>query len=360
MFEEQSGNKEFYRAETDYVVAKYKGKARPYFVKLQSELQNALRRQILPGVTSATEINQILKHLSVEGFPLLEKINIFLFYQAWHKAENLNIASVRIAKSCETFRTKNSRKSDYFHTYDHFAKDLLAQLFRDTDQQQKYCGIDSFISMSMGLPRNLLNILKHIFNWALFNDEKPFEARSISLDAQRHGVLQAAEWFYRDAKTKGEDGAFLQESISRLAELFRVIRFSSKPVECSICSMSLDFATASTQSKKYLDLAVKYSLLIEISGGQRDRNSMRVDVKYQLNSILSPIWDLPISRRGVLPLQTDLVDSIFDPDKCSGFQELLKLRTAGMNPPFERKLKTGMPNQNSTQSDLFASGGNDD
>ena len=76
---------------------------------------------------------------------------------------------------------------------------------------------------------------------------------------------------------------------------------------------------------------------------------MRVDAKYQLNSMLAPRWDLPIYRRGAIPLGNDLVNAIFDPSKVERFPELLRQRVAGMAPPF--KVKQRVPKGDSIQSD---------
>ena len=338
MFEERN-DENFWEAETTPVVSKFGEGEFPYFKKLRQNLIHAARAGRLRDVHSEQQIDRIIQKLKVDKYSLLEKVNVLLLYQDWSQNKELLDAASTISNLCRQFAERRPKSGRYFETYDHFAQDLLAQFFRESNQPQRYCGIDSIIHMSMGLPRHLLIVLKHIYNWAIFNGEEPFKSRPISITSQQKGIFEAAEWFYRDAKNKGQDGSVLQESINRLAELFREVRFSDKPVECSLCSFSVDLSKVNTTTKKYIDLAKKYSLLIDISGGQRDRNSMRVDAKLQLNSLLAPLWDLPIYRRGALPLDPSLADAIFDPGQSENFKRLLNARIVAMNAPFENKRK---------------------
>lgn len=334
MFQKHPDDK-FAVAETAFIIRKYSGRERPYFERLDRDLAKT-------NIFRSPDISRILDNLRFPTIPLLEKMNTFLLYRAWSSGKDLLVESEAIKAACKRFADTGTLDS-YGDIFSHFSGDLFAQLLRDTDREQEYLGIDSFIHMSMGLPRNLLICLKHIYHWAVFNGDKPFQTGLISIDAQQKGVKQAADWFFRDASTKGEDGRILQESIIRLAELFRTIRFSAKPVECSLCSFSTDSTKLTEDAKKFIVLAEKYSLLIGFGEGQKDKNSMRVDAKYQLNSMLAPRWDLPIYRRGVIPLEVDLANAIFDPSKAESFQKLLAARIAGMSPPFSSKKTNGKP-----------------
>ena len=71
--------------------------------------------------------------------------------------------------------------------------------------------------MSSGLPRHLLIVLKFVHNWSLFYGERPFEGKPIGFGAQRAGVLQAANWFFEDARAAGVNGRRVQAAVERLA-----------------------------------------------------------------------------------------------------------------------------------------------
>jgi hypothetical protein len=288
--------------------------------------------------------------------------SVFLFYKDWAAGKNLKDSALHIQKECHQFmgndkgQGKNKR---YDEVLLHFRSDLLAQLYRECggNQKQRYTGLATFIDMSWGFPRNLLIVLKHVYAWAVFNGERPFEDKPISLKSQEAGVTEAADWFYRDAKKIGAEGAGVQACIARLGTLFRGIRFSDKPAECSCPAFSADLTRASDTAQRLIDTATKWSLLIDV-GGQPDRNTERVDPKYQLNRMLAPRWDLAIYRRGVLGLNAEEVTVIFDPDRKDDFEKVLNRRIERMTAPLfgknegtrckpkvhEQNLLPGMPN----------------
>jgi hypothetical protein len=210
--------------------------------------------------------------------------------------------------------------------------------------------------MSWGLPRNLLILLKFIFSWGVFYGEEPFRRGAISVKAQDAGVGEASEWFFRDARMTGPDGRHIQDAINRLGTLFRSIRFSDKPAECSCSAFSCDLSRISAEARKYVDLSQKWSLLIDV-GDQPDRNTERVDVKFQLNRMLAPRWGIALYRRGVVALSPNEVDAIFDPAQADGFDEVLQLRVDRMTAPFFGRRPTS---PSSKRQDTWLPGFDDD
>lgn len=326
----------------NYVTSNKQEITRPYFHTLKKRLKQGLRSNAAIGVDSEDAIGRIITNLTVSEYPFLEKVNTFLFYRDWYSGENLIDASESIAQECKEFIEDLKDDSRHEQVLNHFRGDLIAQLVREYAHKQLYLGLDTFIEMSDGLPRNLLIILKHIFKWSVFNGEHPFyRGRKISIESQKKGIREASEWFYHDARMTGVNGEVVRASIDRLATLFREIRFSDKPSECSISAFSADTSQSSEQARGTIDLAEKWSLLIKIEGGQRDRNSKRVDLKYQINSMLAPRWDLPISRRGAIALRSEEVDAIFDPHFSDKFEQLVKERVDRMTAPFFGKSNNG-------------------
>lgn len=322
----------FATVETAYVIEKYKSRERPYFDELRDYLRRGLAKKVAPGIGSGADIEKVVALLRSPEYPLLEKANLLLFYQDWRSGRNLIAAAREISDACSRYVKEKPKAERYKEGLAHFKGDLIAQLYRETDQRQKYLGISTFIEISSGLPRNLLIVLKHIFAWATFNGEKPFRGPQISERAQQAGVLEASEWFYRDAKMMGADGKVVMDSIEKLGTLFRSIRFSKKPAECSCSTFSTDLSTASEHARRVLHLAENWSLLINV-GQQRDRNTKRIDAKYQLNPMLAPRWDLSIYRRGALALTPAEVNAVFDPSHGADFDRLAKKRIDRMTPP---------------------------
>lgn len=321
---------------------------RPYFKKLREALSNGVKKKVANGVTSETDINKIVANLTFPNHPLLEKVNCFLLYKAWFKNKDLLKASESIKQECCEYIESPSTSNRIQLALAYFKFDLIAQVLRECKQRHFYLGFETFVEMSDGLPRNLLIILKHIHKWAVFNDEQPFQhGRVISKESQWKGVREASDWFYNDARMTGENGEIVRAGIDKLSELFRDIRFSDKPSECSICTFSFDESKVSRATRQLIRAAENWSLLIDIESGQRDRNSMRVDAKYQINRMLAARWDLPIFRRGTVGLNPDEVNAIFDPERAGDFEDLKNDRIDRMMAPFfgkapktERKRKT--------------------
>jgi hypothetical protein len=334
----------FAQAETRFAVEKYPPQERPYLKALRRKLEEGSKAGTAVGVCSETAVTRIVESLRVEEYPVLEKANIFLLYQDWNASRSLPEAAQRIAEECREYMRSQSQKSRHREVLAHFGGDLVAQILRECDQKQRYLGIEVLIDMSGGLPKNLLVALKDIFQWAAFNGEEPFRDKPICIASQQKGVKEASEWFFRDARAPGADGTMIRDGINRLATLFREIRFSDKPTECSISTFSADTSRISSESLRLIELAENWSLLINISGGQRERNTKRVSPKYQLNPMLAPRWDLPVYRRGAIALTPEEINAIFDPTCTQNFKSLLQQRVDKMTAPYFGKKRAKAKN----------------
>lgn len=341
--------------EKDTLFVEKKGPLRAYFEKLRKQLRDASGSGAAPGISKASAIEDAIQFLSCPGYPLLEKVNIYLLYQAWSRGESLPEAASAIGRQCKVFVESGTDlgiepegdldETDvgaaetgdaYARTFAHYHADLLAQLYKDYRRRPSYFGFDTFVELSHGLPRNLLVILKNVFTWGRFRGEEPFSGGLISVESQDRGVRDASEWFFHDARIAGPEGRVIRDSIARLAVFFREYRFSDKPAEVALASFSFDPSQISQEAQGVIDLAEKWSLLVSVTGGQKDRNSMRVDSKYQLSRMLSPRWDLPVARRGTIPLLPEEINAIFGPSWSGDFRSLLQRRIEKLNVPFGR------------------------
>ncbi|MDE2933836.1 MAG: hypothetical protein OXS47_08205 [Chloroflexota bacterium] len=326
------------------IINRFEPDQRPYLLRL--------REQLGTYGTSATgaplkiqDVDSIVDAVAVPSRPLVEKANVLLLYQAWARGRDVVEAAAELSNRPADASAERSVNRAYRRVMDHYVTDLQAQLYRDLRMPPVYAGMREFITMSDGLPRNLLVILKNIYQWAAFNGEDPFRSGRISLDAQRDGVLESSNWFFHDAKPMGTDGEDVQAAIQRLGDMFRFLRFSSKPVESSLASFSADLTSCSPRSKYLVDLAEKWALLVEVERGQKERNTGLGERKFHLNRLLSPRWDLPTARRGAIRLSSEELNAIFDPDMSADFNRVLRRRLDRMNPPFGRRPPSRDPGQ---------------
>lgn len=336
--------------ETKFVIEKYAGRDTPWIKRLRDALKTSIGRPGCIAITSENQIDAIAKALSFPSTPILEKLNCLIFYQnAKSKKKGYDSLALaeKIRHECQSFAESGDRKSSYGTSFQHYRLDMLAQLLRESDRDMIYAGAETFVNISWGIPRNLLVLFKNVFEWAVFKGERPFTAMPISLAAQNAGVREAANWFFRDSRMTGSDGRLVLDSMHRLGELFREIQYSDKPSECELTTFSFDSSQASEEATRIIQLAINYSLLIEVSK-QSDRNSQRIDRKLQISRMIAPRWELGINSRGAISLSSKEIDAIFTGLGQTAFASVLKDRVSRMTAPC-----FGTVNESMDQQTLF-------
>ena len=323
---------------------------RPHMTHLRDALAGRLSRGGIGGARNDDDIQAIMSAIAVPNAPLLEKLNTLMMFNAWANGLDLAQAATAVRSDCEAFVSLKGA-GRYRQKLDHYKSDLIAQMFRDASFRYNYGGLDEFTRMSEGQPRALITLLKQTFDWATFQGERPFESGSISLDAESKGALAAADWFYNNMRKAGGEGHAILIAVDRLAELFRINRFADNPIECSLIGFSVSARVGSETSRKNLRLSLDHSFLVEILGGQPERNSEQVTGKFQLNRMLVPKWGLATGRRGIKPLSETEMNAIFDPEMGEAFERVKADWASRMNAPFDRARHAS--------SDFANSGGND-
>ena len=253
---------------------------------------------------------------------MLEKVSILMFYQGVNRRKCHVEEARRIRLQCRDF-LERKRRNQFASKLEHYRSDLAAQIRRDNHKKQYYLGLNTFIAMSAGLPRALLTTLRSVFDWSTYNGEDPLRSGIISIEAQYRGVREASHWYFNNMRKAGDDGFVVQTATERLGELFRTSRFADRPAECSLNSFSVARNELSEEARRILDSCENRSFLIRISGGQYYKNSKKLHFKYQLHPMLCPRWQLPVGRRGALPLAGDWANAIFESEQQSQFDEIL-------------------------------------
>ncbi len=280
---------------------------------------------------------KVVHSLSVPLRPDLEIANTVLFYRrlATYRGTFDPVAEAdQICQSLTEFLQGQKKGNEHEKFLDKFKDDVWAQLLRDYDLPQLYQGFADFVTMSEGLPRTLLGMLKNIFDWATFYGEMPFQStKRISLRAQLKGVLETAEWFKKDDRMLGKNAEIILAAIENLGNLFRENRFADRPSECSLITFGVEYPLLPAHARQMLREAERLSLLIQIPRGHKDKNSKKVQYKYQLNRTLSPLWGLPVGRRGTLTIPVDVLASLFSNDRAI-FNNYMRDKLARWNFPF--------------------------
>ena len=290
---------------------------RRHFEILRNKLDNA----------GMDQVDEVIDLLSIPECPILEKVNLLMLYRELVSSRDPVSAARLIRTQCNGFMETGDRKKGFGSILDHYSSDLAAQLRRENGAKHFYLGLDNFIAMSAGLPRALLTTLRSIFDWSTYNEEDPLRSGYISIDAQYRGVIEASDWFFNNMRKAAHDGLLIQSATDRLAQIFRTNRFADRPTECSLNSFSVAEHELSEEAGRILGLAESRSFLNRVVGGQKHRNSKQVHIKFQLHPMLCPRWQLPLGRRGALPLSPSFANSIFEFDREGEFQaHLTKFR----------------------------------
>ncbi len=321
----------------------------PHFDQARKYLLRGMKADATNGIEREQDITQLLTKLAVPGFPVLEKLNLLLLYRRWFRDEDLKIAAQTIHDRCASFLMKSDVASSYGRLVQHYNADMIAQLWREAGKRPPaYCGMPRFIRMSEGLPRTLIMILKHVFDWVNYNASDDRQAR-VSVSDQVLGVLEASDWFSQTMRKAGDEGAAVRTGLERLAALFEANRYGDTPIHSSLLGFSVRERDLKPETIARLTIAEQRSFLVEITRGEIDKNTQERLTKYQLNPILSPKWGLPTARRGIAQFKPSEVDLIFDPTREAEFEIMKRAWVERLTAPFFGKnLKA-----RSTKTDLF-------
>lgn len=304
----------------------------PHFDRLFHKLMVGLATGASPGIADEDQARAVMAKLAVDGEPLLEKLNIMLLYQRWFRRHDLSAAALSIAASCRAFINDEKDDPEYTRQLQHYQSDLIAQLFREASLPVPYLGFESFVAMSMGLPRSLMTILKDIYTWALYDGAEE-KITKLSEKDQVRGVSEASDWFFEEMRKPGVHGLALRIAIERIARLFEINRYADKPVEVSMMAFSVPESSVSEVTAHRLRMAEERSFLIRQPDFEKDRNGGERRPKFQLNGMLAPRFGLPVARRGVVRFDAATVDMIFRPEDDEAFKVFARSFAGKMTAP---------------------------
>jgi hypothetical protein len=352
LFAEDPVEPPYERARTRFMETYVSGR-RPYLVALRAALGKWAGQKGVPFAKS--DVDKIVAAISVPDTPLVERANVLLLYQAWAQRKVLRREVENISAHAQIYLNDPNAPSMHKRLLNHFRGDLIATMLREARQPQRYTGLDTFVQMSGGRPRLLLMVLKHVYRWAVFNGDSPFGGvGAVSTRSQNDGVTEASTWFFHDARTTGKYALAAQEGVDRFATLLRRLRFTDKPVESSLTTFSAVLSECSDATRLAIRHAADSSLLIESLTGRKDRNSGLVASQFQLNPMLCPRYQLPLSRRGQIALRPEELNILFGGGTEEQFERVVRARQDRMMVPFRITSKEApAPEETSPQIGIF-------
>lgn len=264
---------------------------------------------------------------------LLQKLNLLQFCKKYKK-NSPHITLAKTIRSASLDFMRENKHGGYKTAYGHWANDLFAQLCRAAGGVP-YAGFDSFVKMSSGNPRNLLIILGRAYEIAAFKGVDFIGKQKLSISMQTEAAIEAARFMFERESNYGGQSEQARNAVTRLASVLRTARYSLNIPEVSPLAVSFSSSDLTSAAEETLNSALTFSFVFEIYEGRPDRNSQKINRKIQLNPLLSPHWGLPISRRGDISLNHDLINAIFAPTHNNEFNVLLKKLHTKWNNPFQ-------------------------
>lgn len=308
--------------------------SRRALVKLESRLNT---NKVL-GLNES-DVRKIIELLSFDDDHVIERANVMLMYRALKGKINENLLTIaqKIHDSAVVYHQTKAKDTEQGKILNYYRQDLIDSMARDAGLHPLYNGLERLIELSCGTPRTILRLLKSAFISQYFNTSKfPFEdGRVLTIKSQRIGVEETYEWFFEEHRIPASGQNRPADSIDRLGDYLRDLRFSEVPPQCSISIFSLDVSALSPAARENLETLVKYSYLIR-SVDRRKKNSHDLLHVYTLNSILLPKWELALAKRGNVQLSAKDAEYIFNPERPKDYDSYFKTKMTKYKYPFKK------------------------
>lgn len=298
---------------------------------------NRLRFNLEKFCVAKEKINEIMFLLSFDDI-IIERVNVMMFYRRWKSGKIKDFVQIAssIREEAFTYASKKDCESEHAKILEKYKIDIIDILSREGREPQPTWGFGKLVALSCGTPRTILNALKHAFKYESFNKGlDPFkEGRKLSVEAQLDGVRKAADWFFQDNRILSEQSQSITDSLIRLGDYLRKLRFSDIPPQCSINIFSVRKEQMSALAKMVFTTLMNHSYIVK-AGERRVKNSQDVQEVYQINTALLPRWELAFGKRGLVEIEDVLANCIFEPNQKDSYEKIVKQKMNDYNAPFE-------------------------
>lgn len=298
---------------------------------------NRLRFNLEKFCVAKEKINEIMSLLSFDDI-IIERVNVMMFYRRWKSGKIKDFVQIAssIREEAFTYASGKDCESEHAKILEKYKIDIIDILSREGREPQPTWGFGKFVALSCGTPRTILNALKHAFKYESFNKGlDPFrEGRKLSVEAQLDGVRKAADWFFQDNRILSEQSQSITDSLIRLGDYLRKLRFSDIPPQCSINIFSVRKEQMSAIAKMVFTTLINHSYIVK-AGERRVKNSQDVQEVYQINTALLPRWELAFGKRGLVEIEDVLANCIFEPNQKDSYEKIVKQKMNDYNAPFE-------------------------
>lgn len=290
-----------------------------------------------------------------------QKIKLYSFYLDWseHKKKfTPEMVTEMVTRANHSFAEyKEGRNPKMKEWYNKFRQDMVAQLAEENQETlYQYSGFEKLVKIADCNPRIFLTLMKLIIEDCHFRGVDPFLGdKTISVRSQYAGINETAKWFLKDIQVYGKEREDLDMATNHLLNYMYVSRFCDKPTETSLCTFYYRMNTGQSRVDHMIELAIQESFLMEVPNKRKDKSLGTPQKSYQVNRLIATVYNLPIARRGITSIPSEMMSAIFDPEHFDSFNALLTTHKVSLNAPFiVKKAKTVKPKINDPiQPSLF-------
>lgn len=253
---------------------------------------------------SEKEINSIIEYLKYPSKPIIEKLNMLLYYRKKSPEEIKNMCQ-------EYLEGKNEQ---YTILYQKNALNLLFQLYSDYRSEKKYVGIDVFIHLSSGIIRSAVELCNQALNTAYNYGYEPEKGKPVENAYQDIGVKDLAKLQYADITRIPKNlGLKVQDFIKEIGAIFRELHLNRYLVEPEPTHFETNYSEIS-QGKDVFDAALNYSCLQKKPPMDPKSSLETKKDDFLINRVLAPYFEISYRVRGRTYISASQIGSLITED----------------------------------------------
>lgn len=258
-------------------------------------------KSFLRRTKSAEEIVEIVDTLKYPDNPIIEKLNMLLYYRKGSPQE--------IKRICEEYSRKGNMQ--YANLYQKNALNLLFQLHSDYRSEKKYVGIDVFIHLSSGIIRNAIEICNQALNTAFNYGYDPKEDNPVLAVYQDIGAKHHAKLQYDDIRRIPANLGFpVQEFINQIGTIFRALHGDRYLVEPEPTHFETDYSEIKDEAKRVFDAALRYSYLQRKPPMDPKKFDETKNPDFLINRVFAPYFEISYNVRGRTYISASQIQSL--------------------------------------------------
>ncbi|MEL7663230.1 MAG: hypothetical protein AAGU10_03760 [Methanosarcina mazei] len=250
---------------------------------------------------STSEIEKIIGYLSYPENPLIEKLNMLLYYRGSPPLD--------INEMYKRYLLKENKQ--YSDLYQKNAFNLLFQLYNDYRIDKKYDGIDTFISLSSGIIRNVILLCNEALNTASNYGYIPNKSEPVGVVYQDFGAKNYSKLQYESiTQIPDNKGLKVQSFVNEIGTILRELHLDQNLVEPEPTHFETIYSELSEEAKDIFDAALNYSFIQKKNSmATKNKNEAKKD-DFLINRIFAPHFKISYRLRGRTYIDPNRISSL--------------------------------------------------